>query len=224
MDDRGYILAKLNRRMSSANRNILLFMDNAGCHPEDLCGKFSNIKICFLPANTTSTLQPLDLRIIQNFKLHYRRYFLRYVLSKMDECDSASDVVKSVNLLVAIRWVALAWSQVTVETIVKCFRKAGILDTGLDVICRTINDDEDPFLEADERIELDKLIEKTGDGGCVLDEFLAGDSDLAVCVEMDDDNWETVFFEELGESQEGMEMEMTRYRMTMMTTRKPYPH
>ena len=26
----GYILAKLNRRMSSANRNILLFMDNAG--------------------------------------------------------------------------------------------------------------------------------------------------------------------------------------------------
>ena len=120
----------------------------------------------------------------------------------MDECDSASDVVKSVNLLVAIRWVALARSQVTVETIVKCFRKAGILDTGLDVICHTINDDEDPFLEADERIELDKLIEKTGDGGCVLDEFLTGDSDLAVCVEMDDDNWETVFFEESQEEEE----------------------
>lgn len=69
------ILTKLNRRLSSSNRKILLFMDNAGCHPDDLSGKFSNINICFLPANTTSTLQPLDLGVIQNFKVHYRRYF-----------------------------------------------------------------------------------------------------------------------------------------------------
>ena len=107
----------------------------------------------------------------------------------------------SVNLLFAIRWVALAWSQVTVDTIVKCFRKAGILDMGLAVIS-IINDDEDPFLEADERMELDKLIEETSDGGCILDEFLTGDNDLMICMAMDDDNWETVFFEELGESQE----------------------
>ena len=104
------ILSKLNRQMINKNRKILLFMDNAGCHPEKLCGKFSNIHICFIPANTTPALQPLDLGIIQNFKLHYRRYFLRYVISKIDECDKASDVVKSVNVLIAIRWVALAWS------------------------------------------------------------------------------------------------------------------
>ena len=96
------ILRKLNRRLSSSNRNILLLMDNAGCHPENLSGKYSNIKVCFLPPNTTSNLQPLDLGIIQNFKVHYRRYFLRYVLSKIDQCDSASHVVKSVNILVAI--------------------------------------------------------------------------------------------------------------------------
>ena len=83
----------------------------------------------------------------------------------------------------------------------KCFRKAGILDMGLAVIS-IINDDEDPFLEADERTELDKLIEETGAGCCILDEILTGDNDLWICMEMDDDNWETVFFEELGESQE----------------------
>ena len=32
-------------------------------------------------------------RKIQNFKILYRQYFLRHVLSQTDECDSASDVV-----------------------------------------------------------------------------------------------------------------------------------
>ena len=106
--------------------------------------KCGNIKICFLPPNTTSTLQPLDLGIITNFKVHYRQYFFRSVLSKIDKCDSASDVVKSVDILVAIRWVALAWSQVTTETITTCFKKAGILDVGLDMVNRGIEDDSDP--------------------------------------------------------------------------------
>jgi len=49
--------------------------------------------------------------------------------------------------------------------------------------------------------KLEDLIEKTGDGGCKVDEFLTGDSDLPVCVEMDDDNWDTTFLEELGNDQ-----------------------
>ena len=76
-------LAKLNRQMISKDRKILLFMDNAGCHPEHLGGKYSNIKVCLLPANTTSTLQPLELGVTNNFKLHYHCYFLRYVISKI---------------------------------------------------------------------------------------------------------------------------------------------
>ena len=70
------ILSKLNRQMVSKNRKILLFMDNAGGHPEELRTKFSNIQICFLPPKTTSSLQPLDLGIINNFKVHYRHLFL----------------------------------------------------------------------------------------------------------------------------------------------------
>ena len=109
---------------------------------------------------------------------------------------------QSIAILVAIRWVAMAWSQVTAETITKCFRKAGILDGGLDVVNRGVEDDSDPFIEADERIELEGLIEKTGDGGCSLDEFLTGDSDLPVCVEMDNDNWDETFFDQLGQNQD----------------------
>ena len=71
---------------------------------------------------------------------------------------------------------------------------------GLDVVNRKIQDDPDPFLEADERMEFEGLIEKTGDG--TVDEFLNGDSDLPVCVEMDDNNWNTTFIEELGNDDE----------------------
>ena len=43
------ILSKLDREMKFKNRNVVLFLDNAPCHPPDLEGKFSNIKVCFLP-------------------------------------------------------------------------------------------------------------------------------------------------------------------------------
>ena len=49
--------------------------------------------VSFLPANTTSKLQALDLGIIQNFEVHYRQHFLRYVLAKIDESDTAYDVI-----------------------------------------------------------------------------------------------------------------------------------
>ena len=42
--------------LGKLNWSILLLMDDAGCHPEYLQAKLSNIKICFLPANTTSKL------------------------------------------------------------------------------------------------------------------------------------------------------------------------
>ena len=103
------LLDILNRRMMNTKCKILLFLNNAGCHPEALCesGRFSNVKVSYFPLNTTSVLQPLDLGEINAFKVHYRRYFLRYVISKIDECDRASDVAKSINLLIAIRWVSL---------------------------------------------------------------------------------------------------------------------
>ena len=90
----------LSSKMKSQGRSILLLLDNAGCHPVRLQGKYSNIKIVFLPPNTTSKLQPLDLGIICNFMIHYRRLLLQYVIAKIDTANRASDVISSIIVLV----------------------------------------------------------------------------------------------------------------------------
>ncbi|KAI6655723.1 Tigger transposable element-derived protein 4-like [Oopsacas minuta] len=183
------ILTRLNSRLIHESCSVLLFMDNAGCHPDYLQGKFTNITICFLPANTTSKLQPLDLGVIQIFKVHYRRFFLRYALAKIDECDTASDVSKSVNVLRAIQWVANAWDMVKPETISKCFRNAGILSGSMDIINRGLNendDSNDPFL--------DQI-------SCSVDEYIQSDGDLPVCQNLDCD-WEDNFLKDIGQPAE----------------------
>jgi len=118
------VLAPLNRKLKAKGRSVLLFMDNAGCHPQDLVERYSNIHILFLPLNTTSKLQPLDLRIIQNFlqKLYYRKLLMRFIVAKIEESTTASEVVKSLTVLHAIRWLGQAWSKVSSDVIKNCFR------------------------------------------------------------------------------------------------------
>ena len=102
------ILSKLDTDMKFKNRNVILFLDNAPCQPPDLEGKFSNIKVCFLPKNTTSRLQPLDAGIIQNFKVKYRKLLLKFVISRINDKKTATEMVKEVDILKAIRWISEA--------------------------------------------------------------------------------------------------------------------
>lgn len=69
-------LLDMDKRMGFQKRKILLFLDNAGSHHREL--NLKNIKIIFLPPNTTSVCQPLDQGIIQNFKFFYRRQILKH--------------------------------------------------------------------------------------------------------------------------------------------------
>ena len=62
------ILQKLDRRMNQEKRKVILFWDNATCHSETAQAGLKNIKLVFLPKNTTSRLQPLDAGIMRNFK------------------------------------------------------------------------------------------------------------------------------------------------------------
>ena len=120
------VLSRLNRRLKRQKRNILLFMDNAPWHPESHQHIFSNIKIVFLPKNTTSKTQPLDAGIIANWKIHYKKRLLHYICGDATSSSCASEIVKSVNLLMAIEWGKQAWDDLAGTTITKCFKKTGL--------------------------------------------------------------------------------------------------
>ena len=120
------VLARFNRKLILEDRKVILFLDNATRHPESMIGQFLQIKIVFLAKNTTSRLQPLDTEIIQNFKVKYRKTLVKYVLARIQEDASTTQIVKGADVLVAIQWIQEAWKEVSNSTIKNCFEKCGI--------------------------------------------------------------------------------------------------
>ena len=117
------VLARFNRKLVFEDGKVTLFLDNTTCHPESMIGQFSQIKIIFLLKNTTSRLQPLNAGIIQNFKVKYQKRLVKYVLAKIQEDVSATQIVKGVHVLVAIRLLQEARKEVTNLTIKNCSEK-----------------------------------------------------------------------------------------------------
>ena len=113
-------LTKINMKMIDQDRHILLFIDNCPAHPQLV---FSNIKLQFLPANTTSRLQPFDLGIIRSFKCKYREHLYKHFINSTN--GEGEDATAKVNVYDAICWIKISFSNVTSETIKNCFIKAG---------------------------------------------------------------------------------------------------
>ena len=112
-------------RMNQEKQKVILFWDNATCHPETAQASLKNIKLVFLPKNTTSQLQPLDACIIRNFKHKYRQLLVRYVVSRIDEGNTASQTIEEVHVIKPITWLQTAWKSAVPETIKHCFKKYG---------------------------------------------------------------------------------------------------
>lgn len=116
-------VTQLDKSMRRSNRKIILFLDNATCHP-DL--HFENVKLAFLPPNTTTHTQPLDAGIIQSCKLQYRKLLLNHLVDFIDNCIEKPEVpAPKITQLDAVTWIRGAWDAVKASTISKCFRKVG---------------------------------------------------------------------------------------------------
>ncbi|KAH7952511.1 hypothetical protein HPB52_023846 [Rhipicephalus sanguineus] len=101
-------------------RNGVLFLDDCAAYPKDT-SFLRNLRVVFLPANTTSHLQPLDAGIINNVKHFYRKCIVRRFLA----CVSHGDDPRKLSLLDAMHYLSTSWDSVTSEMVSNCFRKCG---------------------------------------------------------------------------------------------------
>ncbi|GBM83544.1 Tigger transposable element-derived protein 4 [Araneus ventricosus] len=68
---------KLEKRLIAECRKIALAFDNCPAHPKEIDQKLKNVTVFYLPRNTTSKLQPMDQRVMKNFKIRYRKRIVR---------------------------------------------------------------------------------------------------------------------------------------------------
>lgn len=82
----------------------------------------SNVTVIFLPANTTSVLQPLDAGINCTFKAYWRKRHLAWVIAELDTdvaargSHTAADFKPDVKQ--TIEWASSAWALVRPPSVV----------------------------------------------------------------------------------------------------------
>ena len=74
---------KLDLQMRKRERKIALVLDNCTAHPS--VSSLTNVKLVFLPPNTTAKTQPMDAGVIRCFKAHYRKNLAKMRLLAFEE-------------------------------------------------------------------------------------------------------------------------------------------
>ena len=153
-----HYLERLNSKMNRERRHIILLIDNAKCHLCENINSLSNVKVHFLPPNTTSHLQPLDQGIIYSLKAQYRKLLCQNHIQAYEFHEEGDPAPAKIDILDSINLIAKAWQKVTKKTIIDSWVKAGILpDSNSDVSDNEFNDE---FEKDDDIIELQSLIDE----------------------------------------------------------------
>ena len=118
----GPAVRKHLRKLKLVEKTVLL-LDNCPAHPPaaQLSTRDGKITVLYLPKKTTSNIQPLDQRIIANFKINYRRQLVRAIV---DDDKPVTAYLKSLTLKDAIYMTGTAWRDITESTILNCWMHA----------------------------------------------------------------------------------------------------
>lgn len=185
-------MSRWNKELVKENRKVLVFIDNCPAHPQAM--RFANIKIVFLPKNTTSVLQPMDMGIIKTFKTFYRKQVVKKIVNELvsENAVSADDV--KIPLIEAVRYMKIAWDNVSLTTIRNCFRKAGFEMEMCDDAEEEIPDDGEYNQLPEEFIR-----------GISFDDFVNCDNDVCVAESTESTTQVNPTGESVDEVQEEME-------------------
>ena len=125
-------------------RKIALLIDNCPAHLS--VPDLANVQLVFLPPDTTSVLQPMDQGVIRSLKVHYRGRVVRRLCRVLDKMKT----LPKISILQALKILVSSWEAVSAQTIVNCFRKAGIT---LEAQNAAITDADDPFSDLKESLQ-----------------------------------------------------------------------
>ena len=141
-------------------------------------------------------------------------------MARLDEFSLASEFIKTLTILNAVRWVAEAWNLVKEGTVKKCFRKAGILNLNFSIVTLDpilSSDDGDPFTDLDidhneddedQSAELGELISCVQtENECSVQDLIEAENCIPICQEFANENWEDEFFSELGPASKSLTLE-----------------
>ena len=111
---------KLDQTFPVEGKKIALLIDNCPAHPS--VPDLTNVQLVFLPPNTSSVLQPMDQGVITSLKAYYWGRVIHRLCRALDKTKT----LPKVSILQAMKILVSSWKAVSVQTIVNCFRKAGI--------------------------------------------------------------------------------------------------
>lgn len=103
----------------TVGRRVLLLVDNCSAHgKKDTLPPLRNVRVEFLPPNTTSKVQPLDAGVIAWVKAKYKR---RLLFRVFDNIDMGRKCIYNVDVLCALRWAEEEWKACPAQVIKNCF-------------------------------------------------------------------------------------------------------
>ncbi|CAI6007816.1 unnamed protein product [Closterium sp. NIES-65] len=102
------------------------------CRVESLFGiktvKMTNVRIIYLPANTTTFVQPLDQGLIACFKMRFRQLRVAELIKVFDEGTSGAELRRSKpGARLTVTWIGDSVKSIDASTIQRCFWRTGCL-------------------------------------------------------------------------------------------------
>ena len=132
---------ELDRKMGNQGRKIALVVDNCSAHPA--IKNLNNIKLIFLPPNTTAKTQPMDAGVIRCLKAHYRKEIATAQL-----CAYENNQPLIVDLLRCMHLLLKSWRCVS-NIIGNCYRHIRFIQPAVDDLMPgpADTDDEVPLFQ-----------------------------------------------------------------------------
>ncbi|CAI5988520.1 unnamed protein product [Closterium sp. NIES-64] len=170
-----HFFEQLDTAMYAEGRQVVVLLDNASSHTlttegaetEDLFGfrtrKLNNVRLVYLPPNTTRFTQPLDQGMIAMTKARYRQQWLR-AFTGMWTADGATSAAARFkpNLRLVLEWLRRWWRT-------ECLPRAWAMELP------HVEQSADPQVQAGGDIGLD---EEVDDVGVLIDRLCLGPSAL----------------------------------------------